>query len=91
LFLFILKRLQTIEKLKDIKNLTYLDLSNNNISILTPLSKLNNLKELYLNNNNISDFSILYSLKKLIHLSLKNNNIITIKPSSERYFQLIFI
>lgn len=64
--------------------MTYLDLSNNNISIITPLSKLNNLKELYLNNNNISDFSILYSLKKLVHLSLKNNNILSIKPSNER-------
>ncbi|ORY25394.1 outer arm dynein light chain 1, partial [Neocallimastix californiae] len=82
-------RLKSIEKLKDLKNLTYLDLSNNNISILTPLSKLSNLKELYLNNNNISDFSTLYSLKKLIHLSLKNNNILSIRPSRTRWNILI--
>ena len=56
-------------------NVKHLDLSNNSISRLSPLSTLKTLETLDLSNNSISDVSALTSLKNLKQLWLNGNSI----------------
>ena len=65
---------------KDIENITYLDLHNQNIKSLNGIENLRNLKDLYLNDNQISDITPLGSLSKLDNLNLSHNQISDITP-----------
>lgn len=56
-------------------NLYSLDLNNNEIISIKPLSKLLNLKDLDLGSNNIKDISPLSNLEKLTDLNLSSNSI----------------
>ena len=61
-----------IQNLRYMTNLTYLNLSRNQISDLTPLSGLTNLTHLILYNNQIHDIAPLSGLTNLEHLDLSN-------------------
>jgi CHAT domain-containing protein/Leucine-rich repeat (LRR) protein/Tfp pilus assembly protein PilF len=63
-------------------NLTGLELRNDKISDLRPLSNLTNLTALLLENNQISDLRPLSTLTNLDILGLKHNQISDIKPLS---------
>ncbi len=58
-----------------IKNLTLLDLRNNNLFDVSFLSELKGLTSLYLSSNNLSDVFFLTELKDLASLDLRNNNL----------------
>lgn len=58
-------------------NLTYLDLSENEIADLTPIQNLNKLTYLELDRNMIGDLSPLSNLTNLVHLNIYNNSSIT--------------
>mgnify|MGYP003297348454 CR=1 FL=1 len=75
-------KITNIETLSTIKNLAYLDLSNNKISDLSPLSNLN-LFTLYLGSNNITDITPLSNLMRLVKLDLSYNNISNLSPLKE--------
>ncbi|UCH98245.1 MAG: leucine-rich repeat domain-containing protein [Candidatus Aminicenantes bacterium] len=64
-----------ISLLKDLKNLTHLDLTNNQISDISSLKDLKNLTHLDLHYNLISDISFLKDLKNLTYLDLHGNEI----------------
>lgn len=59
---------------------TYLDLSYNKISDISPLQNIRMLDYLFLSNNQISDISTLQDLTDLNMLSLSNNQISNINP-----------
>jgi internalin A len=59
-----------------------LNLSNQNISDLTPLTSLNHLTQLNLYGNQIQDLTPLANLKNLNRLILGNNQISDLKPLS---------
>jgi small GTP-binding protein len=61
--------------LKNLTNLTQLDLKNNQISDISFLQNLTKLIQLDLKNNQISDISSLKDLKNLTELNLGNNQI----------------
>jgi len=63
-------------------NLWQLDLSNNEISNISPLSELINLRELDLSNNEISDISILRGVLSLDTVNLEGNPL-DLSPGSE--------
>lgn len=72
---------------KKLSILSQLDLNNNQIADLKPLSSLTNLTELDLSNNRIADLKPLSSLTNLTELILYNNQILTnktcpVKPES---------
>ena len=64
-----------IELLKKCNHITTLNLSNNNLKIITDLSSLTNLKKLDLNGNKIEKIENLEGLKKLNQLDLSFNKI----------------
>ena len=57
------------------KTLTSLDLSENSISDLTPISSLRNLTKLDLSDNRITDITPLYALQNLKELDLAGNTV----------------
>ncbi len=61
--------------MRSLTNLSYLDLSDNQISDITSLRLLTNLSHLELENNQISDITSLQLLTNLSHLKLENNQI----------------
>jgi len=61
-------------------SLTYLDLSNNNISDIRSLSSLTGLQTLYLSTNQITNITPLIDLTSLTYLDLSNNQISDISP-----------
>ena len=63
-------------------NLTYLHLSYNNITDITPLSGLTNLTLLYLTGNRLTDLTPLSGLANLTTLSLSFNSISDVTPLS---------
>ena len=65
------------------QQLVLLDLSNNNISDVTPLTGFTHLEKLRLGNNNISDVTPLENLIELVELWLDNNNISDVTPLAE--------
>ena len=66
--------------LKELKQLTFLTLHNNQISDITPLKRLKQLTGLGLNSNQISDITPLQELKQLTYLDLYNNQINDVTP-----------
>ena len=66
-----------------LSNLSRLNLYNNQITDITPLSGLTNLTALDLNNNQIADITPLSALTKLTYLTLENNQITDLNLSSE--------
>jgi len=77
------KGIESIEGLEYCKNLDRLDLSENIISDISPVSKLKNLTELKLDINIISDISPVSNLTNLVFLYLYQNNISDISPLSD--------
>ena len=61
-------------------NLTVLDLDDNQISDIAPLSGLVNLTELDLDGNQVSDIAPLQNLTKLTVLDLRANAIVDVSP-----------
>jgi internalin A len=68
--------------LKNLKNLQFLSIDNQNISNIDSLSGLNNLKFLSLNNNKITNVKALSKLSNLKWVDLKSNRIKDISPLS---------
>ncbi|RKU17910.1 hypothetical protein C6501_03260 [Candidatus Poribacteria bacterium] len=71
---------EALSDLKNLQNLTTLNLDANLISDVSGLSDLTNLKVLYLENNLIQDVSALSSLTNLERLDLRNNAITNFTP-----------
>lgn len=72
----------SLEGLQYAENLVSLDLSENRICDLSPLSELKNLTYLELDRNNIRDLSPLSGLSSLEHLNIYNNFLEDITPLS---------
>ncbi|MFC2140671.1 leucine-rich repeat domain-containing protein [Acidobacteriota bacterium] len=73
--LYAVKKISVYSFLNSLKNLTVLDLSDNQLSDISFLSDLTNLTHLNLEINQISDISILKTLTNLTHLNLEVNEI----------------
>lgn len=73
-------RLTNVEFLKDMKELTYLDLSDNFITNFSPINRLKNLKELFIRNCRfkVYDFPIFNGLNNLLKIDLSENNLNTL-------------
>ncbi|UCH96823.1 MAG: leucine-rich repeat domain-containing protein [Candidatus Aminicenantes bacterium] len=77
-----LRRLDLIDisPLKELKQLTFLDLRNNKLAHLLPIRHLKNLTHLYLSNIHKSDISPINELTQLTVLHLCSNNLYDISP-----------
>ena len=64
-----------IANLKHMKNLTSLNISDNNITDLSCLKGLNNLEYIFFNNNSVSDISFMSNMKHLKKISAENNKV----------------
>ena len=75
-------RIQDLQPLAHLVNLTSLSLHNNRISDITPLANLTNLENLYLSRNRISHISALEKLTdlKVLHLHFGENQISDLLP-----------
>jgi GTPase SAR1 family protein len=69
-----------ISLLKDLTNLTELNLRGNQIGDISQLKGLKKLRKLFLSDNHISDISPLKELKYLTKLNLSNNQVSDISP-----------
>lgn len=72
--------LSTTAGLETAKSLSYLDLTNNAIRNISPLSSLKQLQELKLAKNALNDLSSLSGLNMLTNLDVSNNNLATLAP-----------
>lgn len=70
----------TVSPLAKLTKLTYLDLSNNTIRNIQPLSEMKNLQELYMEQNALTDLTQLASLSNLKILDVSNNSLPTLAP-----------
>ena len=70
---------EIIKNIKDL-NITYLDLSGNQIKDISPIANLTNLEDLYLSYNQIEDISSIANLSNIKRLRLSNNQIREIPP-----------
>lgn len=77
------EKLTDLTPIKDLKQLTVLNLNENLISDISPLKELKMLTELYLYKNHITDISPLSGLRQLIRLDLENNRITDLTPLTE--------
>lgn len=68
-----------LKPLSQLKKLSVLNLSNNEIETVSPLHRLSHLTQLYLNNNSIGDFPNVERFPELRELYLSNNQIRNIK------------
>lgn len=75
--------IKNLASLSQLKHLTALDLSHNQISDIAALTELTELQGLFLNNNNVSDIGSLRGLKNLTYLGLSYNQIKKISPLKE--------
>ena len=75
--------LSTAAGLETAVGLTYLDLSQNTIRDLSPLSGMNHLQEAYLQNNAINDLSALSGLTELAKLDVSFNLLTALNPIYE--------
>ena len=71
-------RLETLDMLADLVNLTLLKVDGNNISDLSPLSKMTRLAELWISNNPIETLTPLSSLQSMRYLYASNIRIQTL-------------
>lgn len=62
-------------------NLRYLDLSNNSIRDLTPITSMANLQQLYLQHNAVNDLSALTTLSALTKLDVSYNLLTNLAPA----------
>ncbi|MCP4146141.1 MAG: GTP-binding protein, partial [bacterium] len=67
--------IEKISSLKELKELTTLDLSNNNLSEVTFLKELKGLTSLYLSDNNLSEVTFLKEMEHLQYVVLDDNPI----------------
>lgn len=74
--------LSTVANLDKAQNVTYLDLSNNTIRNLEPLTAMINLQEIYLQHNALTSLSALSSLSNLSILDVSYNSLSSIAPIS---------
>ncbi len=65
----------SIEPLKNLKKLTFLDLAGRGITDIKPLENLTNLLLLDVSYNNITEISTVSNMKKLIRLYIRKNNV----------------
>ena len=72
--------LSTTAGLEQAKGLTYLDLSNNAVRDIAPLSGLQKLQEVNLSHNALNDLSALSSLSAMTSLDVSYNNLETLSP-----------
>lgn len=72
--------ISTLAGLELAKELTYLDLSNNTVRNLTPLSGLVKLQQLNLSHNALNDLSVLSALGTLIQLDVSHNELESLTP-----------
>jgi internalin A len=75
----------------NLSSLIKLDLSDTNISDLTPLTNFSQLKWLILRKNQIADLQPLSNLKSLTHLFLSDNKISDIQPISELQLSVLYL
>lgn len=75
-------QISNIESVKNLKQLTYLDLSENKIEDLNSLENLEKLKILYLFKNRINNIGLINKLKNLSHLNIHSNNIKEVEIST---------
>ena len=66
-------------------NVNSINLSNNKITDITPLSKNNTIYDINLSNNNISKISGIENCKQLRNINLSNNTITDITPISKLF------
>lgn len=76
------RNIKSLKGLEYCSNLNTLDLDNNLITDVSPLSSLTKLEELWLRKNSISDISALKSLTSLQRLGLDKNELSNISPIS---------
>ena len=74
--------LSTVSGLDKAKGLIYLDLSDNSLRNILPLSALQNLQELDLSNNALNDLLALSGLKNLVSLDVSQNELTSLIPIS---------
>ena len=72
--------LSTTAGLEQAKALLHLDLSNNAVRDITPLSNLQKLQEVNLSHNALNDLSALSSLSSITSLDVSYNNLETLSP-----------
>ena len=77
------REIENLEGIQHARNLTRLDLGNNLISDMTPLTGLTNLRRLNLYDNRITDINALSGLKQLRELVIPGNAITEIDLLSE--------
>lgn len=73
---FIFNKTKNLSFLSELKSLSHLVLSDNDISDISVISDLKNLTEIYLDGNEISDYYPLLKLKNLTKLVLGDSKII---------------
>lgn len=76
------RRIRLLDGMEYLTNLTFLDLSNNLISDISPLSGLTSLKHLDISNNCVDNISIIKKLKNLEELFISDNWIINVDSLS---------
>lgn len=69
--------------LKELENITYLNLNDNHISDITALSQLKSIRILYLSYNQITDLTPLQELKNIRELRFSGNQITDLTPLKE--------
>ncbi len=70
----------TVSPLENLTGLTYLDLSNNTVRNLQPLTGMINLQELYLRQNAVVDLTALSGLGALRILDVSHNSVVSLSP-----------
>ena len=76
-------KISDISELKELKNLTFIDISNCYISEIPDFSELTNLESLYLCDNLVEDISPVNNIENLKYVNLSSNRIKSIKPLKE--------
>jgi hypothetical protein len=76
-------QISDLSPLKELKNLTLIELSKNQITDLSPLKELKNLTQIDLSQNQITDLSPLKELKNLTQIDLSHNQITDLSPLKE--------
>ncbi|CAL6088490.1 leucine-rich_repeat domain-containing protein [Hexamita inflata] len=78
-------KIESVNDLKFLVNITRLNLNSNNIEDITCLSKLKDLRELHLFKNRIVDISVVRNFRKLVILDVSKNKVINIDALQNLY------